>query len=69
MGTIETIFVGFWVFILVFGLGLALWLSLNWQTVKIWYLRNEGKIYLTLTFALCAVLLIILDFINLIKLV
>jgi len=69
MGTIENIFVGLWVFILVFGLGLALWFSFNWRTVKIWYLRNEGKIYLTLTFALCALFIIILDFINLIKLV
>jgi len=66
MQTIETIFVGLWVFILVFGLGL--WFSFNWQTVKIWYLRNEGKIYLTLTFTLIALLLIILDFINLINL-
>lgn len=68
MGTIETIFVGLWVFILVFGVGLSLWFSFNWRTVKIWYLRNEGKIYLTLTFTLIALLLIILDFINFIHL-
>ncbi|MEN6291631.1 MAG: hypothetical protein ABFD07_06395 [Methanobacterium sp.] len=67
MQTIENIFLGLWVFILVFGLALVLYF--NWQTVKIWYLKNEGKIYLALTFTIIALLLIILDFINLIKLV
>lgn len=66
MQTVNYIFIGFWVFILVFGLGLVAYF--NWQTVEIWYLRNEGKIYITLTFAIFALLLIILDFINIIKL-